>query len=203
MTPVFTEEQYDALCEICNIAMGQASRALATLLDLFVDLSVPEIAILASAEVDAYLGGLGDKQQDVAAVRQSFYGGISGEVIALHTRGSSTDIVELLGYEGTMEQAEQREFLLDVSNLLSGAVLTGIGEQLGMELAFSAPSLINERVQLQDLRVDRDASWTRALFTQVQFNLEQRAFSSRLLVFLPDSSFAAIQTAVDRFLDEL
>ncbi len=195
----YSEDQYDALVEICNIAMGRASRALAELLDLFVRLTVPEITVMGAMEVGDYLKQLSNAVQDVAAVRQSFYGGISGEVIALHTRGSPTDIVDLLGYEAT----QQREFLLDVSNLLSGAVLIGIGEQLGIEIEFSAPNLIDERVHLNDLQVNSDASWTHAMFTQVHFQLEEREFSNRLLIFLPDSSFSAVFEAVDQFLDKL
>jgi chemotaxis protein CheC len=97
----------------------------------------------------------------------------------------------------------QREFLLDVSNLLSGAVLIGIGEQLDIEIGFSPPTLIDERVHLDDLQVDHDSSWTHVMFTQVHFQLEEREFSSRLLIFLPDSSFSAVFKAVDQFLDEL
>lgn len=203
MTEIFSEDQYDALREISNIAMGRASRALAMLLNLFVELSVPDIIVLDADQVGDRLRSLGGCEQGVAAVRQSFFGGMSGEVISLHTRGSSTDIVDLLGYQGKIDAAKEREFLLDVSNLLSGAVLNGISQQLGIEIGFSPPSLIEERVQLDELKVDQDAAWTHALFSQVHFQFEEREFASRLLIFLPDRSFATIRKAVDDFLDDL
>ncbi len=205
MSNVFSVDQHDALQEISNIAMGRASRALAVLLDRFVDLSVPDIAVVRAEEVGILLTTqLGEAAKDLSVIRQSFYGGLYGEVITLHTGGMADDLVKLLGYEGDNDEARRREFLLDVGNLLGGAFLNGIAEMLGLELGYSPPSLIDDGESLALTLVPRsDLAWSHALLAQVHFRLEGRQFSSRLLIFLPDRSFESIHIALDRFLDEL
>ncbi len=205
MTDPFSVDQREALTEIANIAMGKASLALATLLDRFVHLSVPEINVVRPEEVEGFLANqLDDCCSDLALVRQSFYGGLYGEVITLHQGGTADDLVELLGYEGEVDEAKRREFLLDIGNILSGAVLNGIGEILKIELGFSSPSLIDGEGSAAQTIVPRaDIAWTHALLSQVHFRLETRRFSSRLLIFLPDRSFCSVRNALDRFLDEL
>ena len=47
MIPIdFTEDQYDMLKEVVNLAMGKAGHDLSTILKAFVDLTVPEIQII-------------------------------------------------------------------------------------------------------------------------------------------------------------
>ena len=46
-----SNDQHDALQELTNIAMGQAGASLATLLDEFVDLSVPRIRMVAVVDL--------------------------------------------------------------------------------------------------------------------------------------------------------
>jgi chemotaxis protein CheY-P-specific phosphatase CheC len=146
------------------------------------------------------LGGRGD---GVELIRQSFFGGLSGEVLSIYTRGTTAVVVDLLGYDEGGDGATERELILDVSNLLGAAVLNGIGDLLDIDLGFSPPTLIDQQVDPDLLSVEHDDSWNHVLFTHVHFQLEEREFSSRLLIFLPDMSFAAVKTAVDRFLDEL
>jgi len=201
--PEFNEDQYDALGEICNLAMGEAGAALATLLDVFVRLSVPSVRVLSADEILDFLCELDEADQEVAVVRQSFYGGVSGEVIALHSRGRSEDVADLFGYDDNSDDEREREVLLDVSNMLIGAVVNGILKQLNIEIGFSSPSLLNERVKLKDLNLNRNPSWHFVLLCEVNFQLEERQFAVRQLIFLPDESFEIIQLAVDEFLEDL
>lgn len=203
MSPSLSHDERDAFCEICNIAMGKASRTLAVFLDHVVVLSVPDVATVDAGRVDELLRGIEDRDQMTTLVRQSFYGPLSGEVIACHSRGPADDMALVLGYRGAPDRATQREFILDLSSLLNGAVVSGIGEQLGMELAFSAPTPIESLDHLRPCALGRDFAWESALVSRVQFGLEGRVFTSQILVFFPDRSFETMSSAVDRFLEGL
>jgi len=198
--PELSADERDAFCEISNIAMGQASRALAHFLDSVIKLSVPEVSMLAADGVNEFLRQLYVPDQMTSLIRQSFYGPVSGEVIACHSRGSADDMALVLGYHGARDTTAQREFILELSNLLCGAVLNGIGEQLGIEMAFSAPSPIDSLDQLRPRGLGRGFTWSHALVSKIQFEIEDRRFASQILVFVPDRSFDTIGSALGRFL---
>jgi chemotaxis protein CheY-P-specific phosphatase CheC len=195
-----TSDEHDAFHEICNIAMGQASRALAQFLDHVIQLSVPEVCTLTVDGLDDLLSEVYGADDMTSLVRQSFYGRVSGEVIACHSRGPADDMALALGYHGARDTAAEREFILDLSSLLSGAVLNGIGEQLGIDMAFSAPTPIESLDQLRPRALGRELTWTRALVSNIEFRLEDRQFASRILVFWPEGCFDTIGTALGRYL---
>ncbi len=201
--PTFTSDHYDALAEICNLAMGQAGAALAGLLDVFVCLTSPSVKILEASELLGHLQTRDDPGREVTAVRQSFYGKVTGEVIALHLAGQPREIHDLLGYAEEPDDQQEREILFDVSNLVNGAVVNGIWRPLGVEVGFSPPSLLAERTALRDLGLARSPAWNHVLLCEVSFQLENRAFAISELVFLPDDSFAFIRDALDRFLERI
>lgn len=199
----FSEDQYDALGEICNLAMGQAGSALATLLDVFVCLQAPNIKVLAAGQISEYLQTLEEADETVVAIRQSFFGDVTGEVIALHLGGQPADMFDLLGYEEEPTPEKEREILFDISNLLNSAVVNGIWRQFGAEVGFTPPSLLTEDIRLADLHFEQNPVWTHVLLFEVHFQLEERKFAVRELIFLPDASFEFIRSALDAFLEEL
>ena len=202
-TPTLTIDERDAFSEICNIAMGRASKTLAGFLDHVVELSVPHVATLEAGKVCDYLRSLDSPGQMTTLVRQSFYGPLSGEVIACHSRGPADDMALILGYDGDGGGSTEQEFILDLSSLLCGAVVTGIGDQLGMEVAFSAPSPVGSLDEFQPCTPGRDYGWSTALLSKTRFGLEGREFTSQIVAFFPDRSFETVSDAVDRLLEGL
>ena len=92
------------------------------------------------------------------------------------------------------------EILLDVTNLLVGACLAGIAEQLGAHIGFSAPSLMADRVLTAELLASADLPWNMALLVEVQFSLEKRSFASHLLLLMPEEEIQVMCNALDDFL---
>ena len=152
-------DQRDALQEITNIAMGQAGASLATLLDAFVNLSVPRINMLALTEVAHSIRNLVGTDAEVTAARQSFQGYLLGEAIVIYQQAGCKELAGMMGHADELDQAAETELLLDVANILVGACLGGITEQLkgistensSGELRFSAPSLMAVNVPPETL----------------------------------------------------
>jgi chemotaxis protein CheC len=206
-----TEDQRDAMQEIANIAMGQAGSLLAELLGNFVNLSVPRIKVLALAQVGPAIRDMVGGDVEVTAVRQSFQGYLKGEALVIYGHNGCKELGDLLGYDGTVEHAEETELLLDVSNILVGACLGGIVDQIknaievegNTELGFSAPSLMAERVPA-DALIDPDKlSWTHALLLEVNFTLEGRNFISHLCMLMPEHSIEKMRSILDQFIESL
>ncbi len=205
----YTPDQEDALQEVVNIAMGQAGSALAHILDSYVALSVPRVRIVSAQDVADAVAEMisgtreGDPEQ-MTAVRQAFFNNLRGESIVLFGAGGCDDLADLLGHDQALAQEEtNEELLLDVANILSGAVLNGIAQQLETDFAYSAPTLMARGGSVQDLLNPEMLGWEYALLVEVNFSLEARGFSCHLVLLMPETSIDLMREVLDRMLEAL
>lgn len=198
---MLTQTQQEALQEIANIGMGQAGASIAEALDHFVELSIPRIlAISPATTAEALQRTVGDGA--VTAVRQGFRSLICGEALVIFNERRCSDLADLMGYEGLSDHAEETELLLDISNILIGACLRGIAEQMRAEISFSAPSLFADHVPSEALLHTEALPWENALLVEVNFGLEQRDFACHLIVFLDETQIGTLANALEQFLAE-
>ncbi len=202
ITPL-TADQKDALQEVLNIAMGQAGASLALLLDSFIELSVPRIRIVNANKITETVMEMVGDRVEVTAVRQAFFDDLRGEAIVIFEQNGCKDLADLMGYQGELNAQAEQELLLDVTNVLVGAILNGITETLGTELSYSAPSVIAEKISVKNIINQDDVPWTHALLLEVNYNLKDRDFQSHLLLLLTEEAIAALCIAIDKFLETI
>jgi chemotaxis protein CheC len=193
-----SEEHRDALTELVNIGMGQAGDRLARLFGRFIELSIPRLRLVRreeALEVAHELIGPGP----IVATRQAFASQMRGEAIAVFDAASCASLCELMNYPS--ECAD--EAILEVSNLLVGACLTGVAAQISRELTFSPPSILGSGQRVGDALALDDARWSCALIANVNFTMEGQHFRASLLVFWPDDAIATLDEAVGELLAEL
>lgn len=109
----------------------------------------------------------------------------------------------MMGYDDPLTLVTRREVLLDIANLLIGACLGGICRQFDIELTFGAPSLLAENTPADRLLNTDSLEWSHALLVEVNFSLEQGAFSSHLVIFLPEQSIEAMRESLDQLMAAL
>jgi chemotaxis protein CheY-P-specific phosphatase CheC len=202
-----SEDQRDCLQEIVNVAMGQAGDSLARFLEVFINLSVPRIKLVESKALSDTLEEMVGSTDAVSAVRQGFYSaengqGIRGEAIVVFSQTSFEELAELLAYEQEINDAAEKELLLDITNILNGACLTGIAEQIETELSFSAPSILGHRVGLKELIPEKEYAWAKALLVEINYTLENRSFKCSLLLLMPGDAIEVVKSALDSLLDD-
>lgn len=197
---MLTQDQQEALQEIANIGMGQAGSSIAQVFDHFVQLSIPRILILGADDMAGALEKLVNVRQ-ITAVRQAFHGRMRGEAIVLYGDQRCNDLADLMGYEHTLDHVGELELLLDVTNILVGACLGGIAEQLHTDIGFSAPSLMADGVPASALLRVEDVSWRSALLVEVNFRLEQRSFACHLVILMAEAEIRIMAEALDHFLE--
>ena len=196
-----TAEKTDTLQEIVNIAMGQAGDSLARVLDNFVQLSVPRIKLIDAADIGPWISGLVKSDTLITAVRQSFHDDLSGEAITIFSAEGCRDLSDLMGYQTDLDPLTEKEVLFDVSNILVGACLNGIAEQLNANLSFSAPSLIAENSPIRTLLAENSLPWDYALQVEVNFSLEGRNFMSHLIIMMAEDTIGSLQSSLDTFFE--
>lgn len=207
--PQMSEDQRDCMQEIVNVAMGQAGESLACLLEVFVQLGVPRINLVASDDITPQLKQMiGEEENNVTAVRQAFFRNkgkldIQGEALLVFSDSSLSELAELMSYEEEESVNAELELLLDVSNILNGACLTGIADQLDSDFGYSPPSLIGTHVSTEQILSADQLSWDEALMIEVTYRLENRDFKCNLMFLMTGQSIEKLLVAIDEFLDEL
>ncbi|ABE35916.1 cheC-like family protein [Paraburkholderia xenovorans LB400] len=204
--PVLTEDQRDALQEVANLAMGQAATRLARLLDAFIELSVPRVKVVAVSEAAQALREMTGIEDTVSAVRQGFRSDIKGEALVICRSDSIEQLCSLVSdpySRSTYETVSQKELVFDVANVLTGACVSCILDQLGRTPIFSAPGLLGEAMTLDAVFQPGVLQWEVALLVEVNFALEDQSFRAHLVMLMAEESIRHMNGALDALLSSL
>ena len=203
----FTEDQRDYLQEICNIGMGQAGKSLSVLFDQYVTLSVPSIEIFSAKNLITTLKRLIPAEQ-ISAVRQGFYThvvdpNICGESITIFSNTDVDQLAQLIDLDEEVTFEVEQEILLEISNIINGACLSGIAEQISERFFSTPPSMMGQSIIIENLLNQDHLIWDHALSIKIQYSVEQHSFQCDLLLLMPDSSVEYLQNVLNRLIDEL
>ncbi len=194
------EEQRDCLQEVTNIAMGRAADRLARLLDTFVQLSIPHIAMMGPTDIAMALQSI-NSADSVSGVCQGFIGGgIAGEAILLFNDTSFSDLARLLKYEGILDTQAERELLMDTTNVLFGACMNSIAEQIDMSFSYGPPMVLGQHQRLDEIFDPQKATWERALVTEINYTLEGFNVNCDLLLIVTEPSIGLLMKKLDYLL---
>jgi chemotaxis protein CheY-P-specific phosphatase CheC len=181
-------DAWDCYREIANIASGRAADLLARLLDAFVLMPVPKVAMIEASELRMALSAV-QRTEKVSAVCQGFIGaGLAGEAFLLFSESSYTDMAELMHFEGELDDATQLELLMDVSSILIGACLTGIFDQLDLKFSQGHPMVLGRHVSVSDLMRRNAPRWHRMLAIEIGYQIEMRNVTCDLLLLFTEDS---------------
>ncbi len=180
--------------------MGQAGAKLAQLLDTFVVLSIPHIEVMGPSDIVMALHSI-DTNESVSGVCQGFIGGgISGEAMLLFNDASFADLAKIMKYEGELDEQAECELLMDTTNVLFGACLNGIAEQIDMSFSFGAPLVLGQHQNISELFNSDKARWDHALVTEISYQLEGYNVNCDLLIVMTESSLDLLFKKLDYLL---
>lgn len=131
---------FDVLKEIGNIGAGNATTALASLLQSKVDMNVPQVMMLEFKDVGAILGG---EEQEMAGAYLGVEGDITGSILFLIKKDTAMMIAQkLLGeYCGDTMGEMEISAVKEVSNIITGSYLNAIATLTGLTIYPSIPDL--------------------------------------------------------------
>lgn len=195
---------FDCYQEITNVAVGHAGDLLARLTGEFVQLPIPKVAMLEPAELLMALAFAND--DSVSAVCQGFIGkGIAGEALLLFSETSFAGIAELLKLNREDEPAHQVEVLADLSGVLVGAILSGLGEQLDLNFSQGYPTVLGHHANISNIISANTDKWKETLTIEVNYSIENYDLVCDVLLLFTHDSIASINSLLSFFydLDEL
>ena len=192
--------QRDMYQEVANVAMGRAGELLARALNVFVELPIPTVNQIAASELHMVLSAL-DTAKSVSAVTQGFTGdGIHGEAMVIFNDASFREMGRLLG-NNLKDERYELEALMDVSNLLTGACLQGLGEQLHVRFNQAHPVILGRQVEVKQLLAQAKNRWEQVLAIEIGYRLEGFQIEFDLLLLFPGSSLALFEQQLQHLLE--
>jgi len=200
-TPEISVSLNDYLQEIANVAMGRSSDLLARLLRVFVKQPIPRVAFLANSELHMAISSVSNSNT-YSAVCQGFTGaGIAGEALLLFADASFRDMAEMLHYENLEGEAVNVEVLMDMSSILFGAFLKGIGDQLDLKLGLGHPTVLGQHRQITELLEHHSARDEQLLCIEICYTLEDRDIECDMLVLLTEDSVPFLEDRLQYLVD--
>jgi len=185
------EDQRDALQELMNISMGQAANSLAHLIETKIGISIPKISAVTPSELFSLI----NRSENAYYTRQSFLGDIQGEVMAVVSESGLTEVASLLEYEAPLSKSDVEETILELSNILAGACLAGLSNQLELATNLNMPTLFSpNKASFVEL------NWQHSLVMEVQFDIELSSFSMRVVFCLDRTSLIKLTDTIDELL---
>ena len=138
------DSQFDVLKEIGNIGAGNATTALATMLNIKVDMSVPNVALLPFDNISSFIGS---EEQTVVGILLERQG--DGMMMFLFDMKSAHHLVNSLMMrdvhqdENGMADFSEMEMsaLNEIGNIVSGSYLSALSGLTGMKMVSSVPAL--------------------------------------------------------------
>lgn len=193
MTMLLTEDHKDALQEFMNISMGRAASKLATLLDLHVTISIPSISVATADDLEQ----LQSYEADYYYTRQSFFGGMDGELVTLMSRCGCEQIVSDLKQSTGDDQdvVSLEESILDISNILSGASLKGLCQQIDIKTKIQPPVLFYPSTQPLPI-----SQWKLSLIMEISFLVEKASFSAKTIICFADNELDKVLIHLDELM---
>lgn len=133
---------FDVLKEIGNIGAGNATTALAQLLNTKVDMLVPKVALLDFCDVGSAMGG---EEQIMAGIYQVVEGDITGSIMFLLQEHSARELVAKLMGTTIDENAGFSEMeisaLKEIGNIITGSYLSSLSTLTNLKIVSSIPDI--------------------------------------------------------------
>lgn len=136
-----SQEYYDVLRELGNIGAGNATTALAQMLQCKVDMSVPQVKLLEFKDVATLMGG---EEQLMAGIYLGVEGDITGSIMFLLEQRSARHLVgKLMGMTIEGDEFSEMEIsaLQEVGNIITGSYLNSLSMMTNLKIYPTIPSL--------------------------------------------------------------
>jgi chemotaxis protein CheC len=138
-----TTQYFDVLKELGNIGAGNATTALAQMLQTKVDMKVPQVRLLDFKDVGEVMGG---EEQLVVGIYLAVEGDITGSIMFISEKSAAKTLVsKLMGMPVSDPEGDFNEIeisaLKEIGNIITGAYLNSLATMTNLKMIPSVPDL--------------------------------------------------------------
>ncbi len=195
-----TEFQYDALKEVGNIGIGQATTSLSKMImNKLVMITLPELKLVPLIKLPELM----QDERPVVGVIQELKGDESGLLLLILSKESAKRLIkEILGsaQEGDNFDEMEQSVLKELGNIMNGTYITSLSNFLGISMGLSTPievydmldSIINQIVGNMSMVVED------ILFLKTEFVVNSEKLDGTIIVFVNSESISKLLDAINR-----
>ena len=192
-----SQEYFDVLRELGNIGAGNATTALAQMLQCKVDMSVPKVGLLEFKEVGEAMGG---EEQIMAGIYLGVEGDIAGSIMFLLEKESARFLVsKLMGMQLEGDDFSEMELsaLKEVGNIITGAYLNSLSAITNLKIFPTIPDMTVDMAgaSMSVPAIQCGAVGDRMLLIQTQF-FDEVAIDGYFILIPDMESYSKILTAL-------
>lgn len=204
---LFSEEQKDILQEIMNIAFGNATADLADVIDVYVELSVPDIELLGAGELPGYIVKNLQTYSQTVIINQRFLGDFKGSGFFVFPNGAGHDLAAILEdsnpqcCEAIPAVSLEKEIIMEIGNILIGACVGKISELLNTSVIYSPPQAIYEKSAEFNRFVKSFDPANTVIAMKTVFRFQMKDIKGFILVITDHESIEWLKDALDKFME--
>jgi chemotaxis protein CheC len=192
-----TSEYYDVLKEIGNIGAGNATTALAQMLNCKVDMAVPQVKLVEFRELGDMMGGA---EQIMAGIYLGVEGDITGSIMFLLKKEAAKHLVnKLMGVDGGTGEFSEMELsaLKEVGNIITGSYLNSLSMMTNLKIYPSVPDLAVDMAEaiLSVPAIEFGTMGDKILLIQTQF-FDETALDGYFILIPDMESYSKILKAL-------
>lgn len=203
---LFSGDEKEILQEIMNIAFGNATADLAEVVDIYVQLSVPEIDIISIGKLPDYLQNTIETGSKVSVVDQKFWGDFNGSGLLVFPSETGTDLLTLFKNhkpsksEPSSTESLNKGVLLEIGNLLIGACVGKISELLDTFVTYSPPQVLSGSEEGYTFLKDYFNSDQAAIIMKTIFKFKKEDLNGLLLILTNQESIGWLRKSLADFM---
>ncbi|MCW8329975.1 response regulator [Photobacterium sp. SDRW27] len=192
----------DVYLEVANVAIGRAADSLARHFDVFVNLPLPNVNVFEVSELHMTMRHLASNST-MSGICQGFSGeGIAGEALVLLSDSSVNDLMTMMNYPVEENCDSELELLMDVSNILVGSFLKGLGQQAEVKFFQSHPVVLGRHLPIDSMIEQTEGNWRRTMTFEVSYGIEGTSIKCDLLLMFVDESLPLLDNKLSYLMDE-
>lgn len=134
--------QYDVLKELGNIGAGNATTALAQMINKRVDIGVPHVKLVDFNQISTIIGS---EEQVMVGILIMLSGDVNGMMMFLLDKEVAKNLVNILMGKNSDEEVEFNEIevsaVMEIGNIIAGAYLRSLSEMTNLSIDVSVPML--------------------------------------------------------------
>ncbi|MBQ6887509.1 MAG: chemotaxis protein CheC [Lachnospiraceae bacterium] len=140
-----SQEYFDVLKELGNIGAGNATTALAQMLQCKVDMKVPQVQLLEFKNVGAMIGG---EEHLMTGIYLGVEGDITGSIMFLMEQETARHLVSkmMMGMDSGGDRFNEMELsaLKEVGNIITGSYLNSLSDLTRLTIYPTIPSIATD-----------------------------------------------------------
>lgn len=209
LNTLLSDDEIEILKEIMNIAFGKATADLAELVDIFINLTVPDVQIMNEEGLKRYIKEEIKNLEGINLVEQKFWGEFTGSALLIFPADAGRELITLLtkkeidSLESDPISELEKGSLMELGNILIGACVGRIADLLGDILTYSPPIvLVGDRFSKDGSFLQSQDQGPSAIMLRTVFNFEARNITGFLFLLTSQKSITWLKKALNDFMEQ-